>query len=159
MLAREAIRSRTSTSVRQEIRAIALACNLGRLKTERVADEAGVVPARFSFVNAPRSFATLEHLVFAGARARPHLAALFELRHKLHLPLLPERRPARGYPRLGRAEPFGAEPCSAGPSAAEHSSGESSAAERSWASGPSSATLAGSACRRATASERKSSKE
>ena len=102
MLAREeAIRSRTPTGVRQEIWAIALAYNLVRLEMERVAGEAGVVPTRISFVNA-LSFICHAWIIWSSPPLAPGRipAALLDLRHRLRLLLLPERRPERSYPRL-----------------------------------------------------------
>jgi hypothetical protein len=101
MLAREeTIRSRTPTGVKQELWAIALAYNLVRLEMERAADEAGVAPTRISFVNA---LSLIGHMwiVWSTHPLAPGRipAALPDLRQRLRLLLLPERRPERVYPR------------------------------------------------------------
>jgi hypothetical protein len=101
MLAREeAIRSRTPIGVRQELWAIALAYNLVRLEMERVAEGAGVAPTRISFVNA-LSFICHAWIIWSSPPLAPGRipAALIDLRHRLRLLLLPERRPKRSYPR------------------------------------------------------------
>lgn len=102
MLAREeAIRSRTPKSVRQEIWAIALAYNLVRVEMERAADEAGVLPTRISFVNA-LSMICHAWLVWSTPPLAPGRIprALLDLRQRLRLLLLPERRPDRRFPRV-----------------------------------------------------------
>jgi hypothetical protein len=97
----EAIRSRTSGGIRQELWAIGLAYNLVRVEMERAADEAGVPPTRISFVN------TLSLLCHAWiVWSTPPLApgripsALLDLRSRIRLLLLPARRPERRYPRV-----------------------------------------------------------
>ena len=52
----EAIRSKSPTTVKQELWGIFLAYNLVRLEMQRVADDAGVEPTRISFVAALRRF-------------------------------------------------------------------------------------------------------
>jgi hypothetical protein len=102
MLAREeAIRSRTPTGVRQELWAIALAYNLVRLEMERAADQAGVAPTRISFVNA-LSFICHAWVIWSSPPLAPGRipAALLDLRHRIALLLLPERRTGRSFPRL-----------------------------------------------------------
>jgi hypothetical protein len=102
MLAREeAIRSRTPATVRQELWAIGLAYNLVRLEMERAADEAGVPPTRISFVNA-LSMICHAWIVWSTPPLAPGRipAALIDLRSRLRLLLLPERRPERSYPRV-----------------------------------------------------------
>lgn len=102
MLAREeAIRSRTPDAVRQELWGIGLAYNLVRLEMERAADEAGVVPTRISFVNA-LSMICHSWIVWSTPPLAPGRipAALVDLRTRLRLLLLPERRPERSYPRV-----------------------------------------------------------
>jgi hypothetical protein len=102
MLAREeAIRSRTPTGVRQELWAIGLAYNLVRLEMERAANDAGVAPTRISFVNA-LSFICHAWIIWSTPPLAPGRipAALLDLRHRLRLLLLPERRPERLYPRV-----------------------------------------------------------
>lgn len=104
MLAREeAIRSRTPETVLQQLWAIGLACNLVRVEMERAAEEAGVAPTRIGFVNA---LSLICHAWFVWST--PPLApgripdALLDLRQKLRLLLLPERRPEGRYPRVGK---------------------------------------------------------
>jgi Insertion element 4 transposase N-terminal/Transposase DDE domain len=102
MLAREeAIRSRTPDGVRQEIWAIGLAYNLVRAEMERAADEAGVLPTRISFVNA-LSMICHAWIVWSTPPLAPGRipSALLDLRQRLRLLLLPERRPDRRYPRV-----------------------------------------------------------
>lgn len=97
----EAIRSRTPESIRQEIWAIGLAYNLVRVEMERAADEAGVPPTRISFVNA-LSMLCHAWIVWSTPPLAPGRipAALPDLRSRLRLILLPERRPKRSYPRV-----------------------------------------------------------
>lgn len=102
MLAREeAIRSRSPAGVRQELWGIALAYNLVRLEMERAAEEAGVAPTRISFVNA-LSMICHAWIVWSTPPLAPGRipAALLDLRSRLRLLLLPERRPERSYPRV-----------------------------------------------------------
>lgn len=102
LLAREeAIRSRTPESVRQELWAIALAYNLVRVEMERAADEAGVPPTRISFVNA-LSMIVHAWVVWSTQPVAPGRipSALLDLRARLRLLVLPERRPQRSYPRV-----------------------------------------------------------
>jgi hypothetical protein len=102
MLAREeAIRSKTPTGVRQELWAIGLAYNLVRTEMEHAADEAGVAPTRISFVNA-LSFIIHAWIIWSTPPLAPGRipAAVSDLRARLRLLLLPERRPERSYPRL-----------------------------------------------------------
>lgn len=102
MLAREeAIRSRTPDAVRQELWGIGLAYNLVRLEMERAADEAGVAPTRISFVNA-LSMISHSWIIWSTPPLAPGRipAALLDLRARLRLLLLPERRPERSFPRV-----------------------------------------------------------
>jgi hypothetical protein len=102
MLAREeAIRSRTPIGVLQELWAIGLAYNLVRVEMERAADEAGVVPTRISFVNA-LSMICHAWIVWSTPPLAPGRipSALTDLRQRLRLLLLPERRPERSFPRV-----------------------------------------------------------
>jgi hypothetical protein len=102
MLAREeTIRSRTPETVRQELWAIGLAYNLVRVEMERAADEAGVCPTRISFVNA-LSMICHAWIVWSTQPLAPGRipSALIDLRQRLRLLLLPERRPKRSYPRV-----------------------------------------------------------
>jgi hypothetical protein len=96
----EAIRSRTPQSARQELWAIGLAYNLVRVEMERAADEAGVLPTRISFVNA-LSMLCHAWVVWSTPPLAPGRipSALLDLRSRLRLLLLPERRPERSYPR------------------------------------------------------------
>jgi hypothetical protein len=96
----ETIRSRTPDGVRQEIWGIALAYNLVRVEMERVADEAGVEPTRISFVNA-LSLIRYVWLISSTPPLAPGKipSRLSDLRRKLKLLLLPQRRPRRSYPR------------------------------------------------------------
>ena len=102
MLAREeTIRSRTPEGIRQEIWAIALAYNLVRVEMERAANDAGVPPTRISFVNA-LSMLTHAWIVWSTPPLAPGRipAALVDVRNRLRLLLLPERRSERRYPRV-----------------------------------------------------------
>lgn len=95
----EAIRSRSPETVTQELWGLLLAYNLIRLEMERVADETGVSPTRISFVAAMRlvvdewSWSTTS--TTPGAIPR-HLT---NLRDKIRIFVLPERRADRVYPR------------------------------------------------------------
>ena len=102
LLAREeAIRSRTPAGVRQELWAIGLAYNLVRVEMERAAEEAGVLPTRISFVNA-LSMIVNAWIVWSTPPVAPGRipSALLDLRMRLRLLVLPERRPERSYPRV-----------------------------------------------------------
>ena len=102
MLAREeALRSRSPEAVHQELWAICLAYNLVRLEMERAAAEAGVPPTRISFVNA-LSMIWTQWLVWSTQPVAPARIpdGIIDLRTKLRLLLLPERRPERSYPRV-----------------------------------------------------------
>lgn len=102
LLAREeAIRSRTPDGVRQELWAIGLAYNLVRVEMERAADAAGVTPTRISFVNA-LSMIVNAWIVWSTLPVAPGRipSALLDLRMRLRLLVLPERRPERSYPRV-----------------------------------------------------------
>lgn len=101
MLAREeAIRSRSPEAICQELWAIGLAYNLVRVEMERAADEANVPPTRISFVNA-LSMLCHAWIVWSTPPLAPARipAALGDLRRRLRLLLLPERR-ERSYPRV-----------------------------------------------------------
>jgi hypothetical protein len=95
----EAIRSRSPEMVRQELWGLLLAYNLVRLEMERVAKEVGVPPTRISFVAALRlvidewSWSTISSS--PGAIPR-HLT---DLRDKIRVFVLPERRSERVQPR------------------------------------------------------------
>lgn len=101
LLAREeTIRSRTPEGVRQELWAIGLAYNLVRVEMERAADAAGVPPTRISFVNA-LSMIVNAWIVWSTLPVAPGRipSALLDLRMRLRLLVLPERRTDRTYPR------------------------------------------------------------
>lgn len=95
----EAIRSRSPEMVKQELWGLLLAYNLVRLEMERIADETGVAPTRISFVAALRliinewSWSTIT--TSPGAIPR-HLT---DLRDKIRVFVLPERRSERVFPR------------------------------------------------------------
>jgi len=102
MLAREeAIRSRTPPTVRQELWGIALAYNLVRLEMERAAVAAGVEPTRISFVNALALICNA-WLIWSAMPVAPGRipSDVRDLRDRLRLLLLPQRRPERAYPRV-----------------------------------------------------------
>lgn len=95
----EAIRSRSPDTVTQELWGLLLAYNLVRLEMERIADETGVKPIRISFVAALRlvidewNWSTIT--TTPGAIPR-HLT---DLRDKIRVFVLPERRSNRIQPR------------------------------------------------------------
>jgi hypothetical protein len=94
----EAIRSRKPRGVAQELWGVALAYNLVRLEMQRIAEQAGVLPNRISFIMALRlirdewAWATVTS---PGAIPR-HLR---ELRAEVARFVLPPRRTERSYPR------------------------------------------------------------
>jgi len=95
----EAIRSRRPETVAQELWGLLLAYNLIRLEMERVADETGVSPIRISFVAALRL--VIDEWVWSVNSTSPgripsHLA---DLRDKIRVFVLPERRSERVQPR------------------------------------------------------------
>jgi hypothetical protein len=96
----ETIRSRTPVGVRQEIWGIALAYNLVRLEMERAAEEAGVAPTRISFINA-LMLVRYTWLISSTPPLAPGKIPwrLADLRQKLKLLVLPERRSERAFPR------------------------------------------------------------
>ncbi|HET9450007.1 MAG TPA: IS4 family transposase [Aggregicoccus sp.] len=100
LMREEALRSRTPEGVRQEVWAVGLAYNLVRLEMERVASEAGVPPTRISFTNA-LSLIAHAWVVWSTPPMVPGKlpGELLDLRARLRLLLLPERRPERSYPR------------------------------------------------------------
>lgn len=95
----EAIRSRTPEMVQQEMWGLLLAYNLVRLEMERVADETGVSPLRISFVAALRL--VVDEWSWSTTTASPGAIPrhLTDLRDKIRLYVLPERRSERAYPR------------------------------------------------------------
>lgn len=100
MLDREAaIRSKSPTSVAQELWGVLLAYNLVRREMEAIADEVSVPPLRISFVAALRYI--VEELGWAAITTSPgaiprHMA---DLRDKIRRFVLPERRQRASYPR------------------------------------------------------------
>ena len=94
----ETIRSRTPTGVQQELWGVFLAYNLVRLEMERVAADAGVAPARISFVAALRLICD-EWLWCAVATPGAIPKHLRHLRAALATLILPHRRSDRSYPR------------------------------------------------------------
>ncbi len=95
----EAIRSRRPDTVAQELWGLLLAYNLIRLEMERVADETGVAPTRISFIAALRlvidEWSWSNNSTAPGAIPR-HLT---DLRDKIRVFVLPERRSDRVQPR------------------------------------------------------------
>jgi len=94
----EAIRSKSPTSVNQELWGLFMAYNLVRLEMERVADEADVEPTRISFVAALRMIQD-EMLWDANASPGAIPKHLKRLRVDLKRFILPPRRRERVYPR------------------------------------------------------------
>jgi hypothetical protein len=94
----EAIRSKTSEGVRQELWGILLAYNLIRLEMERVATAAKVEPRRISFVGAMRLICD-EWLWCSIASPGAIPRHLRNLRAELIGLILPPRRSERKYPR------------------------------------------------------------
>ena len=94
----ETIRSKSPSSVAQEVWGILVAYNLVRLEVERIADQLKVAPIRISFIEALRSireqwlWASMTHS--AGAIPK----RLATMRDRMRRFLLPERR-ERSYPR------------------------------------------------------------
>jgi hypothetical protein len=96
----ETIRSRTPAGVRQELWGIAIAYNLVRREMERVADVAGVLPTRVSFVNALFYIRTDLSMLRGRTLAFGTLPSrLQRLEARLKRLLLPERRTRRAFPR------------------------------------------------------------
>jgi Insertion element 4 transposase N-terminal/Transposase DDE domain len=94
----EAIRSQSPAGVQQELWGLFLAYNLVRLEMERAADEAGVEPARISFVAALRLICD-EWLWCAIASPGAIPKHLRDLRASLQTLILPPRRSKRRYLR------------------------------------------------------------
>lgn len=95
----EAIRSRSPEMVQQELWGLLLAYNLVRLEMERIADETGVSPLRISFVAALRLVVnewTWSTLTSSPGAIPRHLR---DLRDKIRVFVLPERRADRVSPR------------------------------------------------------------
>jgi hypothetical protein len=93
----ETTRSKKPRGVAQELWALALAYNLVRFETERVADEAGVLPTRISFV-AALNFIEGALRMWGTDSAGRLPERLRRLREDISHFVLPERR-ARSYPR------------------------------------------------------------
>jgi hypothetical protein len=99
LLAREeAIRSQSPAAVAQELWGLLLAYNLVRLEMARVAQAAGLAATRVSFIAALHLIRD-EWLWCAVAPPGAIPRHLRELRSTLTQLILPERRPARYYPR------------------------------------------------------------
>jgi hypothetical protein len=95
----EAIRSRSPQTVTQELWGLLIAYNLVRLEMERVADEMGVSPLRISFVAALRLIVDEWHWSTGSTTPGAIPRHLTDLRDKIRIYVLPERRPERVYPR------------------------------------------------------------
>src|SRR5258706_5262177 len=95
----EAIRSKTVKGVLQELWAIALAYNLVRHETTRIAEEADLPPSRISFVMRLRLIR--DECAWAATSATPGAIPknLRNLREELKRFILPPRRSERLYPR------------------------------------------------------------
>lgn len=96
---KESLRSKKPAGVRQEVWGILTAYNLVRLKMMEAAREAGVAPTRISFKNSLhliRVFAEVNAWVAPAGTMPTQLQMLLEM---LAVLVLPERRPARRYPR------------------------------------------------------------
>jgi hypothetical protein len=95
----EAIRSRSPETVTQELWGLLLAYNLVRLEMERVADETGVSPTRISFVAALRL--VIDEWGWSTITTSPGAIPrhLTDLRDKIRVYVLPERRSDRLFPR------------------------------------------------------------
>jgi len=94
----ETIRSKSPSSITQEVWGILLAYNLVRLEMEHIADEARVEPIRISFVNALRLIQD-EWLWAAVTSPGAIPKRLRELRASVKFFILPPRRTNRIYPR------------------------------------------------------------
>lgn len=107
----EAIRSRTTTGVRQELWGVLLTYNLIRLEIVSIAEEAKVPPTRISFVMAMRLIRD-EWAWCAVARPGAIPRHLRELRAEVLRFVLPPRRSDRCYPRVvkSRASPYDGKP-------------------------------------------------
>ena len=95
----EAIRSRSPEAVNQELWGLLLAYNLVRLEMERIADETGVTPTRISFVAALRLIVnewSWSTITTSPGAIPGHLT---DLRDKIRVFVLPERRSERVFPR------------------------------------------------------------
>ena len=95
----ETIRSKSPSSVTQEMWGVLIAYNLVRLEMERIADELHVSPTRISFVAALRFF--VEQWRWAATTKTPGAIPkrLTTMRDRIRRFVLPPRRPERVYPR------------------------------------------------------------
>lgn len=95
----ETIRSKSPSSVTQEMWGVLIAYNLVRLEMERIADELKVPPTRISFVAALRFF--VEQWRWAATTKTPGAIPkrLTTMRDRVRRFVLPPRRPERVYPR------------------------------------------------------------
>jgi len=95
----ETIRSRKPDTVAQELWGLLLAYNLVRLEMERVADETGVAPTRISFIAALRL--VVDEWIWSTNSNAPGAIPrhLTDLRDKIRVFVLPDRRSDRSYPR------------------------------------------------------------
>jgi len=94
----ETLRSKSPTAVTQELWGVLIAYNLVRLEMERIADEAGVIPTRISFVAGFRLIAQ-EWLWLASTSPGAIPSRLRDMRANVKRFILPPRRSDRRYPR------------------------------------------------------------
>jgi hypothetical protein len=95
----EAIRSKTPTTVAQEMWGILIGYNMVRKEMEGIADEIGVPPTRISFVRALHYIASELHWV-DGTRSPGKVPRMLgNMRDRIRRFLLPPRRGNRSYPR------------------------------------------------------------
>ena len=92
------LRSKSVARIRQEIWGLLIAYNLIRLEMARIADEAGVLPTRISFVMVYRIIGD-EWMWCALASPGAIPRHLRNLRAKVKHFIIPKRRPKRSYPR------------------------------------------------------------
>ena len=94
----ETLRSKSPSSVTQELWGIFIAYNLVRLEMERIADDLNLPPTRISFVTALTRIVDIwSWMAIASPGTIPkHLLAY---RQRLKRLILPPRRPNRSYPR------------------------------------------------------------
>jgi len=95
----ETLRSKSPSSVAQELWGILIAYNMVRLEMERIADELKVSPLRISFIEALRSIR--EQWLWASMTHSPGAIPkrLATMRDRMRRFLLPDRR-ERSYPRV-----------------------------------------------------------
>lgn len=94
----ETIRSKSPTSVAQEMWGLLIAYNLVRLEMQRLAGELGVAPTRISFVASLRHCIEQWHLatILSPGTIPAHLATATD---RMRTFVLPKRRPERSFPR------------------------------------------------------------